>query len=285
LVSDEYDDDEQSVSGSDCSGAPCSVLEWEQDDTQRHGPDFEVHNPFESHGEAQTATVHAHNTELVQPKATYPQVEEKEKARGPPEIMSVPWILEPTDSWNTSSVALTPSADMPPQSAAKDVENPLILQKSNVEVELIDQDKELTQKGHGVSLEGSQVEELEYLADLGLVRPITDSEDKAAEKSVQSNSPAGSKRKRDIEDDGRDNAPTPSTERKLLKLKLIKDHMLKDFFKHGVSTAPRPLKRTKRSTARFALGAVAGAIGGVATVVGVLMTPACEELLANWPIA
>jgi hypothetical protein len=287
-ISDGYDDDEQSVAGSDYSGAPCSVLEWEQDDTQRYGPDYEVYDPFESHGEVQAATVHVNDTELVQPKATYPQIEKKEKeekARGPPEIMSVPWILEPTDSWNTSSVALTPSAGMPPHSAAKDVEIPPIAQKSNIEVKAVDQDKEQTQKGHSVSLEGSQVQELGYLADLGLARPITGVQDKATEVSVHSNSPAGSKRKRDIEDDGHEDAPTPSTELKMLWLKANKEHLLKDFFKQRDRTAPRPLKRTKRSTARFALGAIAGAIGGVATVVGVLMTPACEELLANWPIA
>jgi hypothetical protein len=287
MISDEYDDDDQSVAGSDCSGAPCSVLEWEQDDTQRHGPDYEVHDPLESHGTVQTATVHVNDTELVQPKATCPQVEkkEKEKARGAPEIMSVPWILEPTDSWNTSSIALTPSAGMPPHSAAKDVEVPLDAQKSDVEVKVVDQDKEQTQKGHIGSLEGSQIQELEYLADLGLARAITDSQDKAAEVSVQSNSPVGSKRKRDIEDDGHGDAPTPSDERKPLWLKANKEHLLKDFFNQRVRTTPRPLKRAKRSTARFALGAIAGAIGGVATVVGVLMTPACEELLANWPIA
>jgi hypothetical protein len=284
-ISDGYDDDEQSVAGSDCSGAPCSVLEWEQDDTQRYGPDSEVHTPFESHGEVQAATVHVNDTELVQPKATYPLVEKKEKAHGPPEIMSVPWILESTDSWNTSSVALTPSANMPPQSVAKDDEIPLIAQKGNVEVKVIDQDKEQTQKGHSISLEGSQVQELEYLADLGPARPITGAHDKTVEVSVQSNSPTGSKRKRDIEDDGHEDDPTPSDERKLLWLKANKEHLLKDFFNQRVRTMPRPLKRTKRSTARFALGAIAGAIGGVATVVGVLMTPACEEMLANWPIA
>jgi hypothetical protein len=287
MISDEYDDDDQSVAGSDCSGAPCSVLDWEQDDTQRHGSEYGAHDPFESHDEVQAATVHVNDTDLVQPKATYPQVEkkEKEKARGPPEIMSVPWILEPTDSWNTSSVALTPSAGMPPHSAAKDVEIPLIAQKSHIEVKVIDQDEEQTQKGHSVSLEGSQVQELEYLADLGLARPITGAQDKAAEVSVQSNSPTGSKRKRDIEDDGHEDAPTPSTELKMLSLKANKEHLLKDFFNQRVRPSPRPLKCTRRSTARFALGAVAGAIGGVATVVGVLMTPACEELLANWPIA
>jgi hypothetical protein len=274
--SDESDDDEQSEPGSDCIGSPCS----EQDDTQREEADLDVNEPFPSHEEPQTAPIYVSNTELVQPEEIYPCVEEKGKgkAREATGMMSISYMLEPTDRWNTSSVTLTPSVGVPPTSGPKDAELPLILQRNDTEVV-----QEKVMESQSVPPEGQQIDaEHDYLADLGLMQAMA--QNKADEEPAQSSSPAGSKRKRHVEDDGHEDVPATSVDRKLLKQQ-FKQHILSEFFKSRTQTAPRPTKRAKRSTARFALGAVAGAIGGVATVVGVLMTPACEELLSSWPIA
>jgi hypothetical protein len=281
--SDEFDDDEQSVHDSDRNGSSCcSDAVWEQDDTQRDEADLEIDDPLESHEEPQAAPIYVNNTELVQPKETYPRVEEKGKgkAREATGMMSISYMLEPTDRWNTSSVTLTPSVGMPPTSGPRDAELPLIPQRNDTEVV-----QEKVMESQSVPPEGQQIDaEHDYLTDLGLMQAITASQSRADEMPAQSNSPAGSKRKRHVEDDGHEDVPATSVDRKLLKLK-FKQHILSEFFKSRTQTAPRPIKRAKRSTARFALGAVAGAIGGVATVVGVLMTPACEELLSSWPIA
>lgn len=287
---DEFEDDEQSLSGSDGSRSRGSSLAWEEDDMQREQADSELDETLESHEELETASVQVIDTKTSQTQAMFTQIEEKEKAREVAEIMSLPWILEPSDHWNMSAVTVTPNSIMPKvpsPSILKDAELSPIPQDEN-DVGAAAQDEEEDIEHQDASLETQQtIEELDDIA-----HSTIDKEKEASlptptvnELFAKVDSPIGSKRKRDIEDDGHEDAPAPSTERKLLKLKFNKQHILKDFFKGHAQVAPRPAKRAKRSTARFALGAFAGAIGGVATVVGVLMTPQCEQMLANWPIS
>jgi len=285
--SDEIIDDEQSYSGSDRSGSPCSAAAWDEDDTQGDEAGSEVDEPLESAEENQTAPTYTINTQLAHPEATYPQVEEKQKARGVAETMSLHSILGPTNDWDTCTSTLQPSASVPSHTGLKETDLPFFpqTQKNNVDVGAINIEKEEVLQNKDASPEGQQVDR--ELEDLGLMRQIVAFQSGANEHLAPSSSPTGSKRKREIEDDGHEDIPAPPTERKSLKLKLqlTKQNMLRDLLNRSAQTAPRPTKRAKRSTARFALGAVAGAIGGVATVVGVLMTPACEELLSSWPIA
>ena len=284
---DEFDDDEQSYSGSDRSGSPCSAQASDEDDTQKDEIDLEVDETLESHEEPQTAPYQSNDTDFVQPMATYPQVHEKEKKREVAEMMSLRSILEPTNYWDMTTVTLTPNSILPPYSGPMGAEALPVSQteENKVEIEVIDEEEKVIES-QDVSHEDWQADRDSEQEDLDLSRAIAASQQEASEVPVASDSPTGSKRKREIEDDGREDAPAPSAERKLLKLKFDKQRILKDFFMAGAqAAASRPTKRAKRSTARFALGAVAGAIGGVATVVGVLMTPACEELLSSWPIA
>ncbi|KAI5208237.1 hypothetical protein E4T39_01551 [Aureobasidium subglaciale] len=108
----------------------------------------------------------------------------------------------------------------------------------------------------------------------------------AAELFAQVESPTTGKRKREANDDGCEEATAPVSGRKLLKLRFGQQHKstLQNLFKRQVTTAPRPIKRAKRSTAKSALKVFASAMGGAAAMVGVLMTPQCEQWLANWPI-
>jgi hypothetical protein len=284
---DEFDDDEQSYSGSDRSGSSCSAQASDEDDTHIDEIDLEVDETLESQKEPQTAPYQSNDTELVQPRATNPQVQEKEKKREVAEMMSLRSILEPTNYWDMTTVTLTPNSILPPYSGPKGAEALSMSQteKNKVEIEVIHEEEKVIES-QDASLENWQADRDREQEDLDLSRAIAASQQGASEVPVASSSPTGSKRKREIEDDGHEDNPAPSTERKLLKLKFDKQRILKDFFKTRAQTSSsRPTKRAKRSTARFALGAVAGAIGGVATVVGVLMTPACEELLSTWPIA
>jgi hypothetical protein len=285
LGSDHEYDDEQSYSGSDGSASPYSVRVLEEDDTQSDEAGSEVDEPLESHEDTQMAPVHINDAELVQPKAMYPQVEEKDKICEVAETMSLPYILDPTGHCNTTTATLTPIVGTPPYSGLNDVESLLFSQskENNVEDGVVDQDKEKDLESQVASLDDRQTDR--ELENLGLMHQIAASQSRTNELFVQSSSHNGSKRKREIEDDGHEETAAPSTERKLLKLKFNKQHVLKNLFKKSAQAGPRPSKRTKYPAARFALGTVAGAIGGVATVVGVLMTPACEELLSNWPIA
>ncbi|KAH0292851.1 hypothetical protein M436DRAFT_78416 [Aureobasidium namibiae CBS 147.97] len=282
---DDFDDDEQSYSGSDCSGSPYSAVAYEEDDTQKDEASFEVDEPLESHEDTQTAPVHVNDAELVQPKAVYPRDEDKEKTRDVAQRMSLSYFLEPAKHWDVPTMPLAPSARTPPCCGSKDPESHSLSQskKPNIEAEVTNQDEEKDMNGQVTSADGRNIDR--ELEDLGLKDQTAASQARAEELLVQSSSPTGGKRKRETEDDGHEEIPAPVTERKLLRLKCNQQQMLRDFFTRGAQAAPRPTKRVKRSTARFALGAVAGAIGGVATVVGVLMTPACEELLSNWPIA
>lgn len=290
---DEYEDDEQSLSGSDGSRSRGSSLAWEEDDMQREQADSELDEPLESHEELETASVQVINTKTSQTQTLHTQAEEKEKAREVAEIMSLPWILEPSDRWNMSAVTLTPNSiipKVPSPSILKDAELPPISQdkKHMKDVGAAAQDEEKDIERQDASLEGQQtIEELDDIevSTVDKEKEVCLPTPTGNELFAKVDSPTGSKRKRDIEDDGHEDVPTPSTERKLLKLKFNKQNILKDLFKGDAQIAPRPAKRAKRSTARFALGAFAGAIGGVATVVGVLMTPQCEQMLANWPIS
>ncbi|KAI5273691.1 hypothetical protein E4T47_02973 [Aureobasidium subglaciale] len=108
----------------------------------------------------------------------------------------------------------------------------------------------------------------------------------AAQLFAKVDSPTGGKRKRETNDDGRKEVTAPAHGRKLLKLRFGQQHKntLQNLFKRQVTTAPRPIKRVKRSTAKSALKVFASAMGGAAAMVGVLMTPQCEQWLANWPI-
>ncbi|KAK6001344.1 hypothetical protein QM012_002675 [Aureobasidium pullulans] len=286
---DELDDDEQSLAESDGSRSRGSSQAWDEEDMQGEQVDSEFDEPEEP----EIAPVRVTDTKASQTQAMHTQAEEKEKAREAADIMSLPWILEPADRWNTSAVTLTPNSIMPKISSTsilKDAEIPPISQneKHLDEVEAFIQDKEKDIEGEDTSL-NSQQNAIEPDSTEGLninkEKEITVPTPTVDELFAKVGSPTGSKRKRDVEDDGHENVPPPLTERKLLKSKFNQQHILKDFFKGHAHTSPRPTKRAKRSTARFALGAFAGAIGGVATVVGVLMTPQCEQLLANWPIS
>ena len=110
----------------------------------------------------------------------------------------------------------------------------------------------------------------------------------AAELFHKVDSPTGSKRKRDVEDDGHKETPASSTARMFFKFRLGPQHkkVLVNFLpkRTVVKAAPRPTKRAKGSTAKVALIAFASALGGMATAVGVLMTLQCEQLLADWPV-
>ncbi|CAD0090318.1 unnamed protein product [Aureobasidium mustum] len=288
---DEFDDDdEQSLASLDGSRSRGSSLAWEGEITQRDQVDSELYEVFGSHKEPETAATRVDET--APPKATYIQGEEKEKARETAEIMSLPWILEPSDRWNTSAVTLTPNsimpkvpstsigkvAELPPISEGKkDVSHAGAAGAQDTDKDIEDQDTSL--KGQQTSSKIDKIEDSKTIEEKEVAVPT------ANELFAKVDSPTGSKRKRDIEDDGHEDVPAPSTERKLLKLKFNKQQILKDFFKGRTQATSRPAKRAKPSPARFALGAFAGAIGGVATVVGVLMTPQCEQLLANWPIS
>ncbi|KAG9584369.1 hypothetical protein KCU86_g9531, partial [Aureobasidium melanogenum] len=290
---DEFEYDEQSHAGSDGSRSPGSSVAEEEDDTQRDQVDSEIDNILDIHEEPEITPVHVTHTETAQAEATYTQSEEKEKAREAAEIMSLPWILEPSDCWNMSAVTLTPNSIMPKvpsPSTLKDTELPPISQsKKNVddagaaaqgtEKDIESQDASLKAQQSDKELESIQTPKVDKEKEVSVPTPTVD------ELFAKVDSPTGSKRKREIDDDGHEDVPAPSADRKLLKLKFNKQHIFKDFFKGQPQTASRPAKRAKRSTTKFALGAFAGAIGGVATVVGVLMTPQCEQLLANWPIS
>ena len=282
---DDFDDDEQNYSSSDRSGSPYSAVAYEEDDTQKDEASFEVDEPLESHEDTQTTPVHVNDAELAQPKAMYPQDEEKENTCDVAQRMSLSYFIEPTDHWDIPTIPLAPSPGTPPCCGFKDAES-LSMSHSknpNLEPEVTNQDEEKDMNGQVTSLDGRDIDR--ELEDLGLKDQIAASQSRAEELLVQPSSPTGGKRKRETEDDGHEEIPALVTERKLLRLEFDQKQMLRDFFMRGAQVATRPTKRVKRSTARFALGAVAGAIGGVATVVGVLMTPACEELLSNWPIA
>ncbi|KAG9636350.1 hypothetical protein KCU95_g11071, partial [Aureobasidium melanogenum] len=308
---DGFDYDEQSHAGSDGSRSPGSALAEEEDDTQIEQEDSGIDQVLEFHKDTETAPVHVTSTETSQTKATYTQGDEK--AREAAEIMSLPWILEPFDRWNMSAVTLTPNSIMPKvpsPSILKDTELPPISQgKKNVDdAGATAQDTERNTESQDATLKAQQSDkELDNIVD-ELFAKANSSTGSKRQRDIEDNGheddPAPTfgrkpfeskfyeqapehvcKRKRDIEDDGHEeDVPAPSTDRKLLKLKFNKQHILKDFFKGQPQTASRPAKCAKRSTAKFALGAFAGAIGGVATVVGVLMTPQCEQLLASWPM-
>lgn len=279
--SDDYDDDEQSYSGSERSGSPFSARDYEEDHTQKEEAGSVVDEPLESPEDLHTATVHISDAELVQPKAMYPQDEEKDKTRDVAQRMSLAYFLEPSNPWDIPTMPLAPN---PSCCGTKDVEGlPMEGKNNNLEVGVTDQDEEKDMESQVTSLDDRQTDR--ELEDLGLKDQIAASQSRADEIVVQSSSPAGGKRKRETEDDGHEDIPAPAPERRLLRLKFDKQRALRDFFKSRPQTGPRPSKRAKHSTARFALGAAAGAIGGVATVVGVLMTPYCEELLSSWPIA
>ena len=281
---DEFDDDEQSLASSDGSRSRGSSLAWEGENTQRDQVDSELYEVFGSHEEPETAATRVDET--APPKATYIQGEEKEKARETAEIMSLPWILEPADRWNMSAVTLTPNSIMP-KVPSTSIGLPISECKKDVShagAAAQDTDKHI--EDQDTSLEGQQTHsKLDKIEDPKIVKEKEIAVPTANELFAKVDSPFGSKRKRDIEDDGHEDVPAPSTERKLLKLKFNKQQILKDFFKGRTQATSRPAKRAKPSPARFALGAFAGAIGGVATVVGVLMTPQCEQLLASWPIS
>ncbi|KAG9687368.1 hypothetical protein KCU95_g11130, partial [Aureobasidium melanogenum] len=309
---DDFDYDEQSHAGSDGSRSPGSALAEDADDTQIEQEDSELDDVPDFHEEPEILPTHVASTESSQTKATYTQGDEK--AREAAEIMSLPWILEPPDHWNMSAVTLTPNSIMPK------VPSPSILQTTELapvsqsnkivddagaaaqdtekDIESLDaslkaqqSDKELDNIVNGLFFKvdpSTAIQRQRAIEDNGLEDGPTSTSvptPTATELFAKVDSPTGSKRKRDIEDDGHEDIPAPSTDGKLLKLKFNKQHILKDFFKGQPQNTPRPVKRAKRSTAKFVLGAFAGAIGGVATVVGVLMTPQCEQLLANWPIA
>ncbi|KAG9557429.1 hypothetical protein KCU71_g6869, partial [Aureobasidium melanogenum] len=289
---DEFEYDEQSHAGSDGSRSPGSSVADEEDDRLRDQVDSEIDEVLEFHEEPEVAPVHVDDTEIAQTKATYTQ-SEKEKAREAAEIMSLPWILEPSDRWNMSAVTLTPNSIMPrvpSPSTLKDTEFlPISQGKKNVddggaaaqdtEKDIESQDASLKVQQRDKELDNIEGPKIDKEKEVSVTTPT------ANELFAKVDSPTGSKRKRDIEDDGHEDVPAPSADRKLLKLKFNKQHILKNFFKAQPQIASRPAKRAKRSTAKFALGAFAGAIGGVATVVGVLMTPQCEQLLASWPIS
>lgn len=292
-IPDDLEDDEQSLAGSDGSRSRGSSLAWEDDDMHREQVDSELDEPFEYHEELEIASVHVTDAKTSQTQAMHTRVEEKEKVREVAEIMSLPWILEPSDRWNMSAVTLTPNSVMPKvpaPSLLKDAELPLIPQdkKHMDDVGAAAQDEEKDIESQNAFSEGQQtIQELDDVKgptidkekEISLLTPTVN------ELFAKEGSPTGSKRKRDVEDDGHEDAPVPPTERKLIKLKFNKQRILKDFFKGQAQATSRPSKRAKRSPTAFALGAFAGAIGGVATVVGVLMTPQCEQLLANWPIS
>lgn len=281
---DDFEDDEQSCSGSDRSGSPCSAVAHEEDDTQRDEVGSQADYSLKPHEDNQAAPIHVNDAELVQPKAIYPQDEEKEKTRDVAQRMSLSYFLEPANPWDIPTMPLAPSAVTPSCCGPRDVESlPVQSKKNDVEGEGIGQARDQIIESQETSLDGRHIDR--ELEDLGLKDQVAASQSKVNEPVLQSSSSTGDKRKREIEDDGHEEIPAPAPERKLLRLKFDQQQILRDLFKRDAQTAPRPTKRVKRSTARFALGAVAGAIGGVATVVGVLMTPACEELLSSWPIA
>lgn len=282
---DDFDEDEQSYSGSGRSVSPYSARAYEEDDTQKDEVYSEVDEPLESREVTQTAPIHVNDAELVQPQALYPQDEEKEKTRDVAQRMSLSYFLEPTNPWDIPTAPVAPSAGTPPCCGSKDVEGLPVNQsnKINDEAEVINQDEEKDMENQVVFPDAQKIDREREDSDLRLA--IAVSKSRAHEPFVQSCSSTGDKRKREIEDDGHEEIPAPAPERKLLRLKFDQQQILRDLFKRDAQTGPRPSKRVKRSTARFALGAVAGAIGGAATVLGVLMTPYCEELLSNWPDA
>lgn len=282
---DDFDEDEQDYSGSDRSGSPCSARADEEDNAQRNGVCSEDDEPLESCEVTQTAPIHVNDAELVQPQAMYPHDQETEKTRDVAQRMSLSHLLEPINLWDVPTMPVAPNAGTPPCCGPKDVESLPVSRsnKINDEVEVTEQGEEKDVESQVAFPDAQKIDSEREDSDLRLA--IAASKSRAHELLVQPSSCTGDKRKREIEDDGHEDIPAPATEGQSLRLRFNQQRALKDFFKSSAQAGPRPSKRVKRSTARFALGAVAGAIGGVATVVGVLMTPYCEELLSSWPVA
>ncbi|KAI5210935.1 hypothetical protein E4T38_01792 [Aureobasidium subglaciale] len=305
---------------SDRSESPGLSEAW--DDYPREDEvDFDSDDLAETHGQPQQPTsLYSGNPK---PQESWARLlSEKEKVRDATEAkMSIPWLVDSTlaNDWNVPapfSTSVTQTFDIPK------APSPLICHKAGIAINSVEEKKKDVDAGDilaqelklsdavsraleledqeletSASPETAKVEEKEKVAaptGAAIAELLTNVvEEKevaptptAAELFAKVDSPIGGKRKRETNDDGREEVTTPAPGHKLLKLRFGQQHKntLQNLFKKQVTTTPRPIKRVKRSTAKSALKVFASAMGGAAAMVGVLMTPQCEQWLANWPI-
>lgn len=297
---DDLDDDEMSYS----EGGESAGLSEDWDDypeEEEEDIDSESDEPFDTQVDTQAKPeLEMIPQDVTQAAAACPQPEETTVRSGSifvehntsrPAVLSVPWLLEPTKDSSTT-LDITPSA--PPNTwpfcpasteTSKNEENVV---GNNFSNQVEEEDFKESTRAAEQTVEQTDTLEATGAEDQDEVTPPVPT---AAEIFHRVDSPTGNKRKRDVEDDGHEEAPVSSTcsstGRKLLKLKF--GSRTKAGFKQLLSrTKPvpeRPTKRAKRTKGDMALGAVAGALGGMAAVFGFLMTPQCEQLLQDWPIA
>jgi hypothetical protein len=272
---EEFDDDELSHAGSDYSNAShlsytwrisSATQAWNEDTKSESEAEAEAGDSFETHDDSYAATtlVSMDSTVGAPELVTFPQ-EEK---------MSIPWLVEPAkvsaiEPFIAEVQTLQPeAAHTLPQHSEDKIE-------SNLSI-VSDIYRRILQSEQPATSDNAQ----------NLEQAIEQSVDVSNSSLIDS--PIGGKRKRVDDDDGREDASAPSGGRKLLKLKFgttSKDNLMKLWAKRVSTTTTRPTKRAKVASARVALGAFAGAVGGAATVMGFLMTPFCESLLQDWPMS
>ncbi|THY23602.1 hypothetical protein D6D01_05924 [Aureobasidium pullulans] len=316
---DEIDHDDDSQAASDRDESPGLSESFNDYSDEEDVIDSESEESFETQLDNTTVlpVVESFNSKAADTQAhtqTQTQAQEVEKPRDTAEeVMSIPWLVENSmtaaaHEWYYPNTTLPQyhhdSIKIPLASTRKDAS--LATSKDDISAAPRDQknDSEAKAIQNTDDLRVDDVVFKEVIAEShaapAAFTPIIAPEPAVAEKQIAApaptaaelfhkvDSPTGSKRKRDVEDDGHEELPASSTARRLFRFRLGPQHKkaLANLLPKRtiVKAAPRPIKRTKRSTAKVALSAFAGALGGMATVVGVLMTPQCEQLLANWPI-
>ncbi|THV73976.1 hypothetical protein D6D28_02892 [Aureobasidium pullulans] len=320
---DEIDHDDDSQAASDRDESPGlsesfndysdeeDVIDSESEESFETQLDNTTMLPVVESFKSKAATTQAHTQTQTQAQA---QAQEVEKPRDTAEeVMSIPWLVENSmtaaaHEWYYPNITLPQlhydSIKIPLAPSQKDA----ILATSKDDISAAPRDQKKDSEVQAIQntddLRADDVVSKEVIAESHAAPaafiPIIASEPAVAEKQIAApapttaelfhkvDSPTGSKRKRDVEDDGHEETAASSTARRLFKFRLGPQHTnaLANLLpkRTTVKAAPRPIKRAKRSTAKVALSAFAGALGGMATVVGVLMTPQCEQLLANWPM-
>ncbi|KEQ85918.1 hypothetical protein M438DRAFT_187012 [Aureobasidium pullulans EXF-150] len=317
---DEIDHDDDSQAASDRDESPGLSESFNDYSDEEDVIDSESEESFETQLDNTTVlpVVESFKSKAADTQAhtqTQAQAQEVEKPRDTAEeVMSIPWLVENSmtaaaNEWYYPHITLPQlhydSIKIPLAPSQKD--DSLATSKDDISAAPRDQKKDpeikAIQNTDDLRIDDDVVVQ-EVIAESrvapAVFTPITAPEPAVAEKQIAAqaptaaelfhkvDSPTGSKRKRDVEDDGHEALPASSTARRLFKFRLGPQHKkaLANFLPKRtiVKAAPRPIKRAKRSTAKVALSAFAGALGGMATVVGVLMTPQCEQLLANWPM-
>ncbi|THX49663.1 hypothetical protein D6D06_08428 [Aureobasidium pullulans] len=318
---DEIDHDDDSQAASDRDESPGLSESFNDYSDEEDVIDSESEESFETQMDNTTVLPvvdsfksKAADTQAHTQTQTQAQAQEVEKPRDTAEeVMSIPWLVENSmtaaaHEWYYPNITLPQlhydSIKIPLAPSQKDAI--LTTSKDDISAAPRDQKKDSEVKAiqNTDDLRVDDVVSKEVIAEShtapAAFTPIITSEPAVAEKQIAApaptaaeifhkvDSPTGSKRKRDVEDDGHEETAASSTARRLFKFRLGPQHTkaLANLLpkRTTVKAAPRPIKKAKRSTAKVALSAFAGALGGMATVVGVLMTPQCEQLLANWPM-